>query len=208
MEKRLKELKIFKDRDEIVIQYPKKPGKPPIIDTYYTMRAGISWPSANSPSYYCIFGLKKEPTLTDKKPLLLLVEGEHHPIEKFFKKLTYSANHLQCKQLLANTENNKGFEGSLLKFVREKKIYNIRLLDSSEFEDFQHGAALISQWKTDHALEIPENTTLGKQVTTMTPEDLKDKPEERFYAVMALIRVLGFFDLYPWRKNRGESFGF
>jgi len=152
--------------------------------------------------------LKKEPTLTDKKPLVLLAEGQHHPIEKFFERMTLSAKTLYCKRLFANTENNKGFEESLLKFVRERKIDNIRPWDSSQFEDFQHGVALISQYKTDHALEIPENTILGKQVRTMTPEDLKDKPEERFYAVMALIRVLGSFEYYPWQKNRGESFGF
>ena len=61
-----KGLKIFKDRDEIVIQYPKKLGKPPRVDTYYTMRAGISWQTANAPSYYCIFGLKKESTIRGK----------------------------------------------------------------------------------------------------------------------------------------------
>ncbi len=206
MEEELKELIIFKDRGEINIQYPKKQGKPPRVDTYYTMRAGISWQTANAPSYYCIFGLKKESNLEDKKPIVLLAEGQHHPMEKFFEKLTFYANRLYCERLFVNKEN-KSFEDSLRKFVCERKIDNIRLLDS--LEDFQHGAALISQWKTDHALEIPENTILGRQVTTMTPEDLKDKPEERFYAVMALCRVLGFFEFYqPWRKNRGESFEF
>ncbi len=208
MEKRLKELKIFRDRDEINIQYPKKQGKPPTVETYLTMRAGISWQAANSPSYYCIFGQKKEYTLKDKKPLILLSEGECNPMEKFFERLTLNANALFCERLFADTENNKGFEDSLRKFVRERKIDNIRLWDSSEFEDFQHGAALISQRKTDHALEIPENTILGKQVRTMTPEDLRDKPEERFYAVMALIRVLESFEHYPGRKNRGGFTGF
>jgi len=203
-----KELKIFRDRDEINIQYPKKPGKPPRIDTYLTMRGGISWPSANSSGYYCIFGLKKEPTLTDKKPLVLLAEGQHHPLEKFFERLTLNANRLYCKRLFANVENNKGFEESLLKFVRERKIDNIRPWDSSQFEDLQHGVALVSQYKTDGALEIPENTTLGEQVRNMTPEDLREKPEERFYAVMALIRVLGSFEHYPWRKNSGGFTGF
>jgi len=172
------------------------------------MRAGISWASANTPGYYCIFGLKKESNLEDKKPIVLLAEGQHHPMEKFFERLTLNANTLYCERLFANIENNKGFEDSLRKFVLERKIDNIRPLDSSQFEDFQHGAALISQWKTDHALEIPENTILGKQIRTMTPEDLRDKPEERFYAVMALIRVLGSFVYYPWRKNVGGFTGF
>jgi hypothetical protein len=208
MAKRLKELKIFRDRSEINIQYPQKQGKPPRVDTYITMRAGISWPSANSPSYYCIFGQKKEPTLTDKKPLVLLAEGEHHPMEKFFERLVLNANRLYCKRLFANTENNKSFEDSLLKFVRERKIDNVRPWDSSQFEDLQHGAALVRQYKTDRALEIPEGTILGKQVTTMTPEDLKDKPEERFYAVMALIRVLESFEHYPGGNKGGGFTGF
>lgn len=201
-------LKIKRDRDEIIIIYPKKQGKPPKVDTYITMRGGITWASANTPGYYCIFGLKKESNLEDKKPIILLAEGQHHPMEKFFERLTLNANTLYCERLFADVENNKGFEDSLRKFVRKRKIDNIRLLDSSQFEDFQHGAALISQWKTDHALKIPENTILGKQVTTITPEDLRDKPEERFYAAMALIRVLGSFEYYPWRKNGGGFTGF
>jgi len=205
MEEELKRLEIKRDRDEIIIIYPKKPDQLQRIDTYLTMRGGISWPSANSPGYYCIFGLKKESNLNDKKPLVYIVEGEHHPMEKFFEELTIDAKH--CDKLFANNEN-KGFEDSLRKFVRERKIDNISLLDSSKFEDFQHGAALISQLKTDHALRIPENTILGKQVTTMTPEDLRDKPEERFYAVMALIRVLESFEHYPGPNKGGGFTGF
>ena len=198
-----KGLKIFKDRDEIVIQYPKTPGKLQRVDTYSITCAGLSWPSGNSQGYYCIFGLKKESTTRGKKPLVLLAEGQHHPMEKFFEKLTFYANRLYCERLFANNENEK-FEDSLRKFVRERKIDNIRLFDSSE--DFQHGTTLISQRKTDHALEIPENTILREQVRIMTPEDLKDKPEERFYAVMALCRVLSFFEFYPPGRNNGGGF--
>jgi hypothetical protein len=131
-------------------------------------------------------------------------------MENYFKNLTFYTNrqNFNCERLFANIENNKGFEDSLLKYVREKKIYNIRLWDSSKFEDFQHGASLINQWKTDHALEIPADTLLGQQVRTMAPEDSNAKPEERFYAVMALIRVLGSFEHYPGRNNGGGFTGF
>ena len=202
-----KDIKIFKDGYKINIIL-KKPDGTRKIDIYLTIRAAISWPSPNSPGYYCIFGLKEEPTLTEKNPLVLLAEGQAELMEKFFERLIANANRLYCERLFANLEKNKGFEDSLYKFVRQRELEGIRPWDSSEFEDFNHGVSLIRQYKRHNALIIPENTVLLRQIQSMTPEDIKEQFEERFYAVAALCRVLGSFEAWPWSKPSSEFVGF
>jgi hypothetical protein len=202
-------IKIFKDAGLIVFHYPKKEGKPHRVDSYFQTRAGLSWPTANSPGYFCIFGLENNPALTtDERPLVLLAENESHLLGKFFERLTINAKRLFCEWLFANMEDNQGFVNSFRKFIRERKINGLRLRDSAEFEDFEHNIALIRQRRIDGVLSIPKDTILGKQIRSMTPDDLKDKPEERFYAVMALSRVLGSFEAFPWKKFSKPFTGF
>jgi hypothetical protein len=198
-----KKPKIFKDGYKIIFQYQKKPGELQKIDEYLTIRVGVSWPTPNSPFYCCFLALKDEPTLTEKKLLELLDEGKSETMENFFERLTRNANRFLCELVVADFKNNKGFEDSLLKFVREKNIKDIRRYDSSEFEDFDHGISLIRQYKKDSALAIRENTILLRQLQAMTPDDAKEKFEERFYAVAALCRVLGSFENRRWRKPSG-----
>lgn len=203
-----KKPKIFKDREKIIFQYPKEPGTLQRVDTYLTTRASVSWPSPNVPGYYCILGLKDEPTLTEKKPLVLLAEGQDELMEKFFERLAVTANRLFCNRIFANLKHNRGFEDSLYKFVRQRKLEGIRPWDSSEFEDFDHGVSLIRQYKRDNALIISEKSVLLRQIQSMTPDDLSEKFEERFYAVAALCRVLGSFEAYPWHKPAYGTVGF
>jgi len=198
---------IFKDRDKICFVYVEE-GKPPDIVEYWTIRGGITWPSINAPGYYCIFGLKDEPTLTDKYPLELLAEGDAQLPEKFAEKVVLSAKRLHCEKLFVDLrDENKGHEDSLYNFVRKHKIEGIRLSDSSEFDDPERGSLLIKQWHHDKALVIKEGTILSEQLKKMERDSLKD---ERFYAVMALIRVLASFEFYPWHKpsRRAPSIGF
>jgi hypothetical protein len=203
-----KKPKIFMDREKLIFQYSKEPGSMQRVDTYLTTRAGISWPSPNSPGYYCILGLKDESTLTEKRPLVLLAEGEDELMEKFFERLSVTANRLFCNRIFANLEHNKGFEDSLFKFVRQRKLEGIRPWDSSEFEDFDHGVSLIRQYKRNNALIISEKSILLTQIQSMTPDDLSEKFESRFYAVAALCRVLGSFEAYPWYSPRSGTISF
>ncbi|MBE9572149.1 MAG: hypothetical protein IMF11_16090, partial [Proteobacteria bacterium] len=172
--------KIFKHFGKIIFQFPSEPGKPFKVDTYFITRGAITWPTAKSPAYYCIFGLKDEPTLTEKNPLVLLVEGEETSlIEKFFERLTLNSTRLFCERLFADLrEENEGYKKSLYEFVRERKVEDIRLSDSSRFENIEYGISLIKQWHHDNALKIGEDTILRKQLKEMGPDDLKDKLEE------------------------------
>jgi hypothetical protein len=190
---------ITKDRDEVII-ITRIPGQPKIIDIYLDVRAGLTWPTHNHPGYLCIVGLKDEPTLSDKKPLVLLAEGQDEPMEKLFEKLTAKVKRFYCERIFANLENNESYQQSLYKFVRNRKLDGIRLLDSSQFEEFEHNAALIKQYRRDNALEIPNGTDMRNQLRSIELDDLKQGFEERYYAIMALGRLLGSYEVYQWRR--------
>ena len=189
--------------EEVVLRYNAKEGRLPRIDTYHTIRAGVAWPGTDSPGYYCIFGLMDERTIFGKKPLVLLDEDEQSTLDKFFERLVIRTKKYLCEMAFADLENNPGFEGSLRRFVDERKMEAILPRDSSEFENVNYGTVLINQKLKDGELVILKNSILARQAGSMTPDDIKDRPEERFYAVMAMLRVLGSFEYYPWRRNCG-----
>lgn len=199
---------VDEDRDEVTIIHPPEQEKTRRIRTYFAPRGGISWPTPTSPGYYAIFALSDEPTLTEKRSLVLLTEGEAPLRKKFFEKIALWTRRLGCRRLFANTTgDNEGWYDSFLKFVRQEKIDKIRVLDSSEFEDLERGVMIIKEWHADNALVIAKDSVLAKQLGDMTLEDLKEKPDEQFYAVMTLIRVLTSFEIYPWNrpKKRGST---
>jgi len=203
-----KKIKTIKDGGRIIRLHPKEPGKLQRIEEFLITRTAISWPTPNSPGYACFFGLEDKPTLTEKKPLVYLAEVQDELMERFFEKLVAKFNELYCDRLFANVEKNRGFEDSLYKFVRERKLGGIYLTDSSIFEDFDYGTSLIRQHKRDHSLIISANTVLLKQIRSMTPDDVGQEFETRFYAIAALCRVLGSFEAYPWHKPASGTAGF
>ena len=178
------------------------------IDAYHVTRAGVSWPGADCPGYYCILGLKNEPSISQSPPVEILDEGEHSFLEKFLERVILRSNHYRCESVFANLEQHRGYLDSLRRFVRERKLDMPRLLDSSVFENLDYGVALIKQRIMDDELAVPKGCILGRQVGSITPDDLRERPEERFYAVMALSRVICSFEYYPWRKTRRGFVGF
>jgi hypothetical protein len=194
--------------EEVLFLFDPKNGRPRRVEAYHTTRAGISWPGLDSPGYFCIFGLKDERTFNGKKPLELLDEYEHPILDDFFERLVIRTKKNLCAMALANLGNYPGFDDSLRRFVNERKMDSLRPYDSSEFENLNHATVLINQKLREGSLIVPKETILARQLGSITPEDVREKPEERFYAVMALVRLIGSFEYYPWRKNSSNSVRF
>jgi hypothetical protein len=53
---------------EVLLQYEARDGRPRRVDAYHATRAGVSWPGADCPGYYCILGLKNEPSISQSPP--------------------------------------------------------------------------------------------------------------------------------------------
>lgn len=188
--------------EEVLFRFDPKNGNPRQVEAYHTMRAGISWPGMDSPGYCCIFGLKDDRTFMGNKPLVLLDEFEKSILDEFFERLVIRTRKNMCAMTLANLENYPIFEDSLRRFVDKRKMEAHLPYDSSEFENLNHATVLINQKLHEGSLIIPKDTILGRQLGSITPDDVREKPEERFYAVMALARVIGSFEYYPWKKFR------
>lgn len=193
---------------EVLLQYEARDGRPRRVDAYHATRAGVSWPGADCPGYYCILGLKNEPSISQSPPIELLDEGEHSILEKFYERMLLQSNRYRCERIFAKLEDNEGYLASLRRFIRERKLEMPRLLDSSVFENLNYGVALIKQRLLDDELVVPKGSILGRQVGSITPDDLRERTEERFYSVMALVRVISSFEYYPWKKCRPDSIGF
>ena len=112
--------KFKRDRDEILRIFSKEPDEPQRVDVFLETRAGLSWPSAKSPGFFCVLGLEKVPG--DVKPLMLLAEGESADMEIFFNRYAVSANTCYCEKAFARVEDNPGFTQSLRKFIRGRGI--------------------------------------------------------------------------------------
>jgi hypothetical protein len=193
---------------EVLLQYEARDGRPRRVESYHLTRAGVSWPGADCPGYYCIFGLKNAPSISQSPPIELLDEGEHSILEKFFEHMILQSNRYRCESMFANLEKREGYLDSLRRFVRERKLEMPRLLDSSVFENLNYGVALIKQRIIDDELVASKGSILGRQVGSITPDDLRERPEDRFYAVMALVRLLCSLEHYPWKKERTGFVGF
>ena len=187
--------------EEVVLTYAAGNGRPYRFDTFNTVRAGISWPGPETPGYYCIFGLKNISVPVRKKPLVLLNEGERAQLDDFFERYAIRTRKYLCSMAFANLEESPGFEDSLRRFRDERKMDVLMPYDSSEFEYAKFAVSLVNQRMRDGALAIPQNGIMGRQVGTMIPEDIKGATPDRFYAVLALFRVLGSFEYYPWSKG-------
>jgi hypothetical protein len=205
------EMKIFKSGDSVCVQYPEEDGKLGRWDDFYQTRGGITWPCAGThPGYFCVFGLaENRPTLSGKKPLILLTEDKSDLLGNFFDKLISADKRFFCDRWYADlkSEKSKGFEDALLHHIRERKAAPPRVWDSSEFGSLEMALSTIQQLDRDNALEMKKGTILHNQLAVLGPDSLKgDNPQ--IYAVEALARVVMSFQVHLFRRNGGGGSGF
>jgi hypothetical protein len=215
MLKDFKDVEVIKERDKTLFIYPMEPGKMQRIDEFWTIRAGVSWPTAKSPGYYCIIGAKDDLEAADRVSLVLIDEGQSGVREKLFEKIMLNTKESGCERIYARLDGNKSPERAYYRFRRQRNIDCPGLLDSSEFENFNQDVLLIRQWIEKGALKVPPNSCLGEQLANLKADDVNENFEVKFYAVAAFCRVLKSLDIYPFQRggrrgfqSGGGSFGF
>lgn len=197
----------------LFLVYPFQAGYAQRVDEYVDVRAGLSWPTTVSPGYICIFGLQKVPS--DKWPLVLFSEGESKNLDTLFALYASCTKKTYCPRAFAQTGENRGagFANSLRQFRVDGDVDFPLPSDSSKFDDPDYGISLIKRWEKDQALAISDppivgKTILIKQLRSVKVDDATDRFEVRFYAVAALIRILGSLEEWPYRDARYETFEF
>jgi hypothetical protein len=209
MPKYFKDVEVIKERDKTFFFHPKEPGKTRRIDEFWTVRAGVFWPTAKAPGYYCSIGAKDDLEAADRVSLVLISEGQTGVREKLFEKIMLNTKRFECERIYARLDGNKGPEREYYRFRSQKEIDCPGLLDSSDFENFNQDVPLIRQWIEKGALKINPNSCLGEQLGKLKADDVNENFEVKFYAVAAFCRVLKSLAVYPFQRGgRGGIFGF
>lgn len=177
---------------------------------YSDVRAGLSWPTAVSPGYYCILGEEyHEKTRYEgsdhKGKLKLLSEREFSGISlnELFAKLTDDTSLLHCSRIF--TDMSDEYLGCIEAF-RDFTL-DIRsggyISEAPYADNFMLGVSWIQDWTRTARLDIPEKSVIRSQLKRITKADLADSPETRFYAINALRFVVGAFHKIRPRSESG-----
>jgi len=153
---------------------------------------GVSWPTADSPGYYCILG--RDPGLHEKikKRLILLSEDEAKLPNELYKKIAGAAQKLLCRQFYADlNEQSRDFYSAFSEYMVKGDLRQISI-DKPILTNWNTSILTMQQWKKDDALEISESI-LRTQLGKMGPEDRKDARKPFLHAVDGLRCALGEF---------------
>ena len=185
---------------------------------YSDVRTGLSWPTAESPGYYCILGEEyhednKYEGMKSKGNLKLLSEHESPGIslDELFAKLTDDTSLLRCSRIFTDmSDEYDGYVESFREFVIGIK-HSGYLHPAPYADNFLLGVSWIQDWTKSGKLSIPEKTIVRSQLKHITKSDLADSPEVDFYAINALRYVVAaFHKMRPnpnpvWRPNRRRN---
>ena len=199
--------RIEKDGHKIIAHQPPQPGKPHNIDVFLDIRGGLVWPRSKTPGYFCLFGLLDEPTLTEKKPLVLLTEVTDPQLERLFSVMVERAVRWFCSWVFITED--EGFENNLYRFIQKRNVKGETKFYAApeSSSNPEYTTALIKQWRRDRALKIPRETALGREIIRVKPEHLKGAEDDNFYAIKALNYVLTSFEIYPYAKPKRDPYG-
>lgn len=163
------------------------------------IRAALVWPTADAPGYYCILAQKTQLNERGKLPLVFLTEFQANLPKQIFQQLKKDAVKYACGQFYNDFRKENGDLRELFyEFCKYQRIRNIELIKAPLSGKLHIGAALIKEWLRDKALEIMESTTLFNQLKMMQVSDLRQKPEDNFFAINALQMLIVSLEKEPW----------
>ena len=205
-----KGIEVKKTSNKTLFIHPFESGKTQRIDEFWTIRAGVSWPTARAPGYGCIIGAWIDLGAAEGISIVLINEGKSEILDKFFEKIMLNTKRFGCERIYARLDGNKSPERVYYRFRKQREIDCPGLSDSSGFENFLQDVPLIRQWIENGGLKIDPNSCLGDQLGTLKADDVNENFEVKFYAVAAFCRVLKSLNVYPSQRggSRDGFFGF
>lgn len=180
-----------------VVEICRDDGRKNEILAFKGIRCGLSWPGPNAPGFYILIGQSMRAGVHGEYPLAILREGLDQIPSELYEKIANDAGAFMAEDIY--TDISEGFKGYVLdfwNFKKEKRPRQRLFLRSGPFyQDFSHGVFTIKGWVKKNALVIPEGSLVYEQLKNMTGKDLKENPEEKFYAVNALRFAIGAFEI-------------
>ena len=207
-------VKHYKDGHRHCVQIERK-GKAPEINVYVDRRCGLTFPTTHNHGYFCLFGLKDMPSMSDRLPMQLLVEEYSESADKLFLKLVAAMRKYNCSHVYADC--SKEFQSSevqLAKFLQRRNVRFMELFDASDFEGFdstyagfEAARAPVDEYGRRGKLLIPPSgqSRLGTELNSYMEEHLSGHPERQFPAINAFNHVVLSYVLSPYERPGAES---
>lgn len=155
------------------------------------IRGSLLWPTVNTPGYLCVMGQKTGINVYGKCPLFLIEEAVEQLSKDLFEKLIEFRKRFSCRQFYNDFKpENQSIKRLFYHHCRYERVPSIELTRAPLVENFNLRMDLVREWVKNEGLEVPEGTILCDQLERMSPGDLSEKPEERFFAVNTLSYIL------------------
>lgn len=175
--------------------------KPVVEKPFLGVRCGLAWPLPINPGgYFCLVAQEAKKLPTGESPLLVIREFKALTLDALFQRMLNDMGIFGCFEIF--TDLSKRHENYLhalslyLKSDRNLQAVRIKPAPYAEGKDgFIHGHNNISKWIKDiKGLTIPKEFAIHSQLREIREADLKENPQEKFYAMNALRYVLGAFE--------------
>jgi hypothetical protein len=174
------------------------------------IRAGLSWPAPNAPGIYLLLGQSTRKNTMGDYMLHLLKEGQESIPSKLFEQMTNDLGVFFGEEIYSDVSER--FKSYVLAFdtfrKQDRRRQRLYLKSAPFYQDFSHGIFTIRGRVKENSLQIPKNSIVYEQLKSITTEDLKKEPEERFFAINALRFAVGAFeisDCVPRGKGKPQS---
>ena len=181
---------------------------------YSSIKAGLNWPSATMPGYYCVFGElwhdeMRQSTNKNRGKIVFLSEFESSDIsiKELLNHLTDDLLQYGCTTIYTLTdEGYRDFVRAFHDFTDHVGSCSISLHNAPLADNFFLGLSRIEDLMKDSKLELPENTKLYPKLKSIRREDLQDAPESRFHSINALRFVVAGFNKYQTKHTNSDVY--
>lgn len=177
--------------------------------------AGISWPIAATPAYFCLIGCEHteetryEGMETPEGRLILLTEAEVSPIDLtgLCRQFTDAAITYGCNRTFGPSMPEGSDAQDFCKFLRayvwEHKLSGVPMPEPAPSADnFLLGLGVVRKHTVENGrLTLPDNSPIRAQLKGLTVQDLEDRPDQRFHAVNAARFALCGMDKHGYYRK-------
>jgi len=180
-------------------------GKEIAMKRYVDIRGGISWPTPYAQAYFCILGQEVGHEESEGKRVLLAEhEDSSSYLDKFYERLIVVAAQMGCRKFYAAMPEDRqdcGYLNDFTQYARKQKS-SVTLHDAEDADDFLLGLNRIRPGTHKGSLILPEDSLVREQLSSITAQDLEDKPGDKYNAINGLCHALGSFFRYPAVKRK------
>lgn len=166
------------------------------------VRAALVWPEIKAPGYVSVWALRNQMVPETRKFRVRLVDEFeiNHPT-KLFRGMFELSKYYQCQIFYADLlkKRNIDFVSMFNDYSRFTRDVTINLQAAPFAMKYNAGLALVQEYVESDALEMPQDSKILSQLGKIKEEDTtKEIIDEEFYAIKALMYILGSIEKDPW----------